>query len=54
MAPGKKYKARVDQDIMTRAFDLELARSRSDSFDKFYREVTRLIDKLTKGGETDA
>ena len=54
MTPGKKYKETVDQLEMTKEFDLQLARSRSDSFDKFYREMTRLIDTLTKGSNTDA
>ena len=54
MLLDKKYQETRSQLEMTRDFDMQLARSRSDSFDKFYREVTRLIDILTKGGETDA
>ena len=54
MTTNMKYKPRIHQLQLSQAFDMQFARSRSDSFDKFYREVTRLIDPLTKGGETDA
>ena len=54
MANQMKYKPKIHQAQFSDIFDMQLARSRSDSFDKFYREVTRLIDTLTKGGETDA
>jgi len=43
--PGGTYSSRVDQPSLTSAFDFELAR-RSPSFDKCYREVTRLLTVL--------
>lgn len=46
MLKDEKYQETRNQLKMTREFDMQLARSRSDSFDKFYREVTRLIDTL--------
>ncbi len=54
MANQMKYKPRIHQAQFSEIIDMQLARSRSDSFDKFYREVTRLIDTLIKGGKTDA
>ncbi len=41
------YSAPVDQPALTRIFDLEMARARSDSFDKCYREITRLLRALS-------
>lgn len=40
---GKPYKETVDQAPLTSAFDLKMAREHSGSFDKFYREVSRLL-----------
>jgi hypothetical protein len=40
---GQPYKETVDQAPLTSAFDLKMAREHSDSFDKFYREVSRLL-----------
>jgi hypothetical protein len=46
MPRPKTYSASVDQVHLARAFDMSLARSRSDSFDKCYREITRLLKML--------
>jgi hypothetical protein len=46
MPRPKTYSASVDQLHLARAFDMNLARSRSDSFDKCYREITRLLKAL--------
>jgi len=40
------YSAPVDQPALARLFDLEMARARSDSFDKCYREISRLLHAL--------
>ena len=40
---GQPYKETVDQAPITSVFDLKMAREHSDSFDKFYREVARLL-----------
>jgi Domain of unknown function (DUF4276) len=42
-AKGQPYKETVDQTPLTSAFDLKMAREHSDSFDKFYREVSGLL-----------
>ena len=43
MAPHRIYKPTQDQASLSAALDIELARSRSDSFDKLCREVQRLL-----------
>jgi hypothetical protein len=40
---GHPYKPAVDQAALAARFDLELARARSSSFDKFWRDASRLI-----------
>lgn len=47
---GGKYSESVDQAAFARVFDLDQARSRCDSFDKFCREVARLISETTAIG----
>lgn len=42
MVPGWVYSETVDQPALTRLLSLELARARSPSFDKLYREVGRI------------
>ncbi len=42
MQPGSTYTETLDQLALTKRFDLDTARSAS-SFDKCYREITRLI-----------
>ncbi len=43
MPPRTAYSERADQPALTAVFDMEAARSRSDSFDKCYREIERLL-----------
>lgn len=43
MAPGRTYKPTRDQAPFSAALNIDLVRSRSDSFDKLYREVQRLL-----------
>jgi hypothetical protein len=43
MPQGRKYRETLDQPALAAVFDLNAARS-SDSFDKYYREVVRLIE----------
>lgn len=42
---GKPYKPNVDQQILASIFDMKMAREHSDSFDKFYRDVTWLLSE---------
>jgi hypothetical protein len=42
MVTGRKYRETLDQAALTASFDMVAAR-RTDSFDKLYREVCRLI-----------
>lgn len=46
MPANRKYSEPRDQPALTAVFDLNLARSRSDSFDKCYREIERLLNQL--------
>lgn len=48
---GQPYKETVDQAPLASAFDLKMARDYSDSFDKFYREVSRLLGIDVPGSE---
>jgi hypothetical protein len=43
MVAGRSYRETIDQLALTRAFDLDQARAVSGSFDKCYREVSRLL-----------
>jgi hypothetical protein len=40
---GRPYRETVDQALLASTFDMSMARSNSPSFDKFYREITRLL-----------
>jgi hypothetical protein len=40
---GQPYKETIDQAALASVFDLKMAREHSGSFDKFYREVSRLL-----------
>lgn len=42
---GHSYKPTVDQAALAQRFDLELARAGSPSFDKLWRDVTRLLGR---------
>jgi hypothetical protein len=44
MTKDRAYSEPADQPALTARFDLHLARRRSDSFDKCWREVQRLLD----------
>jgi len=45
--PGSRtYSEPIDQPALAALFDLELARGRSPSFDKCWREVARLLNEL--------
>lgn len=46
MPKGRKYSETSDQPALTAVFDMDLARQRSDSFDKCYREIERLFTVL--------
>lgn len=43
MEGSRSYSETVDQPAFTALFDVQLARQRSDSFDKCWREVQRLL-----------
>ena len=47
MEVGRTYSETVDQPALTRRFDLQAARQAS-SFDKFYRDIERLLAELDK------
>ncbi len=47
MDDNKRYSPRLDQPGLTARFDLNQARH-VDSFDKCYRDITRLLDELRK------
>jgi hypothetical protein len=49
MPRNRKYVETADQAALTAVFDFNLARQRSDSFDKCYREITRLLTALHTG-----
>ncbi|MFN8556060.1 MAG: DUF4276 family protein [Dehalococcoidia bacterium] len=49
LPPGRSYRPTVDQPGLTAAFDLDLARRRSDSFDKCVREIARLLRAVAAG-----
>jgi len=46
MPSGRAYSPTADQPAFAAAFSLEIARAGSDSFDKCWREVTRLLAAL--------
>jgi Domain of unknown function (DUF4276) len=46
MPPTRTYTATTDQLTLTRSFNLNIARQRSPSFDKCYREIERLLRLL--------
>jgi len=48
MARSRTYSPVPDQVALTAVFDMELARSRSDSFDKCWREVERLFAEVSR------
>jgi hypothetical protein len=44
MPPGRRYREREHQPLLSRVLDIDLARRRSRSFDKCCREVLRLLN----------
>ena len=46
MTAGRAYSPTLDQPALSARFDLDLARTRSQSFDKFYRDTVALISRL--------
>lgn len=46
MVAGRAYSPTLDQPALSACFDLDLARERSESFDKFYRDTVALISRL--------
>ena len=46
MTAGRTYSPTLDQPALSARFDLDLARTRSQSFDKFYRDTVALISRL--------
>ncbi|OIP97751.1 hypothetical protein AUK40_02665 [Candidatus Wirthbacteria bacterium CG2_30_54_11] len=46
LAPGKAYSPTIDQPALAQVFDLQLARSRSNSFDKCYRDIFNMLKQL--------
>lgn len=47
MTGTRAYSEVLDQPALTDLFDMELARGRSDSFDKCWREVVRLLESAS-------
>ncbi len=50
MKGSRTYSETQDQPALTALFDIEQARQ-SDSFDKCYRDIVRLLDELRKTDE---
>jgi hypothetical protein len=48
MAGSRAYSPVPDQPALTAVFDMKLARQRSDSFDKCWREVERLFAEASR------
>jgi Domain of unknown function (DUF4276) len=48
MPSNRKYSETSDQPALTAVFDMDLARSHSDSFDKCYREIENLLRALLR------
>ncbi len=47
MVESRTYSPAVDQAALAATFDMELARQRSDSFDKCWREFARLLGEVS-------
>lgn len=43
MTGNRRYSPRIDQSELTRQFDMQRARHKCPSFDKFWREIERLM-----------
>jgi len=53
MPRGNPYQETTDQSAMTAQFDLAAAR-RADSFDKCYREIYAMLEKVRTGDKPPA
>ncbi len=53
MMAGRRYVAVDDQAALARRMDLEMARGRCPSFDKFLRDVDTLVSQLGGGPQLD-
>jgi len=53
MQGGRKYVEILDQPALSAQFNLDMAR-RSESFDKCYREISRLLNELRKAEGRDS
>ena len=51
MESYETYRETLDQPALTASFDLDQARQ-ADSFDKCYRDITRLLDELQKASNS--
>ena len=47
MAGSQAYSPVADQPALTAVFDMQFARQRSDSFDKCWREIERLLSEAS-------
>ena len=47
MEGGRKYSETIDQPALSAIFDFEQAQKKSDSFDKYYREIANLFMELS-------
>jgi hypothetical protein len=54
MRRGRRYSPTADQSELTLRFDMELARQRSPSFDKCWREVDRLLSTICPKSAEDS
>jgi len=54
MRRGRRYSPTADQSELTLRFDMELARQRSPSFDKCWREVDRLLSIICPKSAEDS
>lgn len=50
MPAGRRYRETIDQPALAAIFDLEMARGKSPSFDKFWRAVECLLRELARAG----
>jgi len=48
---GRSYSETIDQPALTSVFDMHLAKKRSRSFDKMWREVERLLNSAVVTGD---
>lgn len=49
MPAGRSYTETLDQSALTASMDLHQAREAAPSFDKFFRDLTAIVERLTAG-----